>query len=708
MQQMQWLEDANYLRPTELELINKALVLVNNTSFEVKNPVFSDLHEQYVFMLEALATIRPDVSIITAAIVYPYVNYADLTLDTIRSELGDEIAKIVAGVIKMSAIGNFAKYKSSNDDYEQLRRMLLAMIADVRIIIIKIAEQVSFFRQARADEDLCKQLALETQAIYAPLANRLGVSELKWQLEDFAFRYLQQEEYKKIASGLAAKRKQREIYAEEFMVQLRSMLEEVGVNAISIKSRVKHIYSIYMKMKRKNKSLAEIYDQIAVRVIVPDVAKCYSTLSTIHAIFNSISGEFDDYVASPKGNGYQSIHTAVYGPEEKVVEIQIRTQHMHEFAECGVAAHWLYKEGGANKNAKSQAAWLTNLLAWQSDVNQDANPEKKIFGDEVFAFTPQGDVKALANGATVLDFAYAIHTQIGHRCRGAKVNDKMVQLTTKLKNGDIVTILTHKNGTPSRDWLEPRNNYLFTSRARSKVQSWFRSNDFARHVHEGHIIIERELKKDALFKQIGLQKLILESPYASGEQLCAAVARGEYTVQALSKILQQFKQDNIKQDPATFEQKVPTVQKKNAEVLAGNTLSKISLCCKPAPGDNIIGYVTKGKGISIHRRDCPNITNLSPEGMRRLIEVSWAENFNDNYPVDLLITANESSASVREVNNCLSSQKATLLNLNCFRVGNEVGLKIKITIEVQNSSSIEQLVQKLNALPEVFLVEKLR
>lgn len=708
MLEMPWIEDANYLSPDDLELINQALVLSTSVVKPARNSVGADLKQQYLIMNQALTSIRPDATIIAGAILYPYVNYADLTIDSIRDELGDDVAKLVSGVVKMAAIGNFAQYKNSHSgssDYEQLRKMLLAMIEDVRIIIIKIAEQVSCFQQAKEDPEKCKQLALETRAIYGPLANRLGVSELKWQLEDFAFRYLEEDEYKKIAKGLAEKRTQREIYAAEFMVQLRTILEDVGVNAISIKSRVKHIYSIYLKMKRKNKSLSEIYDQIAVRVIVPDIAKCYSTLSTIHAVFNSIGAEFDDYIASPKGNGYKSIHTAIYGPENKVIEIQIRTQNMHDFAEYGVAAHWLYKEANVKHSTRSQSTWLANLLAWQHDVDTENDREHRLFGDEVFAFTPQGDVKALTRGATVLDFAYAIHTQVGHRCKGAKINDKIVQLTTKIKNGDVVEILTNKNGSPSRDWLDHSSNYLFTSRARAKVQAWFRSNDFARHVHEGHQIIERELKKDPLFKQIGLQKLIPETNYPTGEALCAAVARGECSIQALMKVLQQFKSDPVVEPTIVHQEKT---KKPSGAVLAGNTLSKISLCCKPTPGDNIIGYVTVGRGISVHRRDCNNIVNLSQAGLERLIEVSWATNFSNNYPVDLIITANESSSAVRDVNQCLTSMKADLINLQCFRVSNQVGLKIKITVEVANLVDIERIIQKIKALPEVFEVEKLR
>lgn len=710
MRQMEWIHDASYLSSEEIDNINAAILLTKQANNSALNAVGGGLEQQYLLMLSALTSVRPDSSIIIAAILYPYVNYGDLSMEVVSESMGTEIAKLVAGIVKMAAIGNFAQYKQHNDnheDHEQLRKMLLAMIEDVRIIIIKIAEQIACFQQAKQDTVRCQQLARETRAIYAPLANRLGVSELKWQLEDYAFRYLETDNYKQIAQGLSQKRQEREIYAGEFMVQLRGILSDCGIEAISIKSRVKHIYSIYMKMRRKNKTLDEIYDQIAVRIIVPDVAKCYSALSTIHAVYSSIGGEFDDYVASPKGNGYQSIHTAVYGPEDRVVEIQIRTQHMHEFAEYGVAAHWLYKEGGQGTlSPQDKSSWLNNLLAWQQDVKVDDVDKKGLFADEVFAFTPDGDVKGLAKGSTVLDFAYAIHTQVGHGCKGAKVNGKMVPLTTALKNGDVVEVLTSKTGVPSRDWLDARNGYVFSSRARSKVQQWFRANDFSRHVHDGHQIIERELKKNPAFKKVGFNRLVAESPYSNGEQLCAAVARGEYSVAALMRILDQFTQAES-QDTV----EAPVHQKPVAttsDVLSGNVLSKISLCCKPTPGDNVVGYVTVGRGISVHRRDCINIINLSEVDKQRVIEVTWAEAHGGHFPVDLLVTAAESSHAVRDVNYCLSIHKVTLLNLQCFHVKNMVGLTMRLTVEVKDSSETEIIIQKLAALKDVVSVEKVR
>lgn len=710
MRQMQWMHDATYLSSQERDNINAAILLTKQADSRARNRVNGDLEQQYVRMLSALEAIGPDSSIIIAAILYPYVNYADLSMEVVCESMGAEIAKLVAGTVKMAAIGNFAQYKQDSDNdysHEQLRKMLLAMIEDVRIIIIKIAEQIACFQQAKEDVAWCQRLAQETRAMYAPLANRLGVSELKWLLEDYAFRYLETDAYQQIAKGLSQKRQEREIYADEFMVQLRGILADCGIKALSIQSRVKHIYSIYMKMRRKNKTLDEIYDQIAVRIIVPDVAKCYSTLSTIHAVYSSIGGEFDDYIASPKSNGYQSIHTAVYGADKRVVEIQIRTQHMHAFAESGVAAHWLYKErsqGTLSKQDKS--AWLNNLLAWQQDVKVDGIEQPGLFANEVFAFTPNGDVKGLIKGSTVLDFAYAIHTQVGHGCKGAKVNGKMVPLTTLLKNGDVVEVLTSKTGVPSRDWLDGKNGYLRSGRARSKVQQWFRANDFSRHVHDGQQIIERELKKNPVFKKVGLHKLVIESPYDNSEQLCAAVARGEYSVAALVRIL-----DQLTAIATQDEEAVPVRQKSisnTSDILSGNVLSRISLCCKPTPGDNVVGYVTVGRGISVHRRDCINIINLSEADKHRLIDVTWAEAHGGHFPIDLLVTTGESDTVVRDVNHCLSLQKVNLLSLQCFHIKNTVGLTIRLTVEVSNREETEAIIQKLSALPDVILVEKVR
>ena len=657
-----WMEDTQYLTEESVAQVHAAIDCAASYS-AMCNPVGGALNDQYSKMLEAITVVRPDAATIIASVLYPCVSYGDLPIEQVRTRFGDEVATLISGVAKISAIGQFAQYQQDEGGqktYEQLRKMLLAMVSDVRIIIVKIAEQISFFQQSKADNERCLQLAAETQAIYAPLANRLGISELKWQLEDFAFRYANPAEYKKIASGLAQKRRAREIYAAEFMVELRDALESCGVRAISIKSRVKHIYSIYMKMRRKNKDLSEIYDQIAVRVIVPDVAKCYSALSTIHAIYSPVPGEFDDYIASPKSNGYQSVHTAVVGPEARVIEIQVRTQAMHEAAEYGVAAHWVYKEGAQTQTAKARANWLANLLAWQHDVQADSGANQHfLFHDEVFAFTPQGAVKNLPKNATVLDFAYAIHTQVGHTCTGAKINGAIVPLHRALQNGDVVEILTQKHATPSRDWLDPKNKVLMTNRSRNKVAQWFRAHDFERHVHEGQHVVDKELKKEPGYKQIGLHKIVQQSPFNSTDHLFAAIARGEYTVQAMLRIIHAIQAEHTE---ATETASLPEdyerlIKASKMPAIDQQTLTRLALCCKPAPGDNIVGYVTLGRGITVHRKDCNNVRHLTDDERARLIDINWADHFGAHYPVDIVISADDSSYAVREVTQLLSIEK---------------------------------------------------
>lgn len=698
-----WLAENDYLSSVDKLKVSRAIELTTDVNTSIKNDYGCQLSQQVSDMLVVMAAIKPDMELVCASVIYPFVHYGNLSTDKVVQVLGVKIAALVSGVIKISAIGQFVQYKTaiinSTDNFEQLRKMMLAMVNDPRIIIIKIAEQINFFSYAKDDINLCKKLAAESSAVYAPLANRLGVSDLKWQLEDLSFRYSNPEYYKEIASELASKRKVREIYAAEFMVQLRGILEDCAINAIAVNSRVKHIYSIYLKMRRKNKTIQEIYDQIAVRVIVADVAKCYSALSTIHAVYSAVSGEFDDYIASPKANGYKSIHTAVYGPENKIVEIQIRTQAMHDFAEYGVASHWLYKESNSNSSLKNQEVWLDNLAGWQQHANVGSIGEG-LFTNEVFAFTPAGDVKGLAKGATVLDFAYAIHTQVGHGCSGAKINDKIVPLGTKIKNGNIIAILTNKNGSPSRDWLDERKGFLATSRARAKVQQWFRAQDFTTDATTGRAILEKEIKKLHVSQQINLQRLTAASPYDSLEQLFAALGRAEYSTAATLKLLQEPDKSINSNDSNQDKYKLTNRS-------SGTTLSHVSLCCRPVPGDDIIGYVTIGRGITIHKIDCSNIKHLGDDERQRLIEVDWSSNYVSKYPVSLHITANNSPHAVSDINKFLLKNNISLLNLNCHIVKDVSSVVIDITIELKCSDEITKIMNNLISLPQVKAVEKL-
>ena len=696
-----WQNKYKYLTNKEVILINNAIDITGGIITSSCNHVGGNLFEQSENMFNTLANIKPDAHLIAACLIYPFFQYANLPLDLVEEQLGPPVASLLASTRKMSAIKDLVNMHNgtgdkAEGDFEQLRKMILAMINDVRIIIIKIVEHLSLCEQAKHNKTLVLPLAKEIQAIYAPLANRLGISEFKWQLEDLAFYFLQETEYKKIAKALASKRKERELYADDFMLQVQSYLRDQNINAISISSRVKHIYSIHLKMQRKNKTIDEIYDQTAIRIILPDVAKCYSALSMIHMVFDPIEAEFDDYIANPKPNGYKSIHTAVHGANNKIIEIQIRTQNMHEFAEFGVAAHWLYKEPGAATTTNNKAKWLDNLVAWHQDLHLDEGPVgRTLFKDEVFVFTPSGDVKSLASGATVLDFAYAIHTQVGHLCKGAILNSKIVPLKTKVNNGDVVEILTNKSCKPSRDWLDSRLGYIHTHRARTKVMQWFRAEDFDRNVALGHESVERALKKHKISPNIALQKFIVNTPYASLNSMYADIARGEYSVEALIRAVEG--EDNQVQDTTTKVVKRPEA----AQNILGGTMSHLALCCKPRSADKIIGYVTIGRGISIHKADCNNIINVKGIEKSRLIEISWGDKLITNYALSLSILSLDSDNTIRDISQVISNKKINIINLECLHAKNNIGTIINLGLNISEELDADEIIQKISKIATV-------
>lgn len=697
---LSWQSKYAYLSDEDVRLVNNAIDITDGIITTRRNQVGGDLFEQSKNMLDTLANVRADAYLIAACVLYPFFRSADLPLDLIREQLGDQVADLLASTRKMTAIKDLVNVQraSGDEDFEQLRKMILAMVNDVRIIIIKIVAQLSLFEQAKHDKTISVALSKETKAIYAPLANRLGITELKWQLEDFAFRFLHEAEYKKIAKALSSKRKERELYADDFMLQIQGYLRDQNITTVSISSRVKHIYSIFLKMQRKHKTLNEIYDQIAIRIVLPDVAKCYDTLSMLHMVFEPISEEFDDYIASPKPNGYKSIHTAVYGPDNKIVEIQIRTQSMHEFAEYGVAAHWLYKEGGQATSTKNKARWLDNLVAWHKELGH-SNEGRILFKDEVFVFTPSGDVKSLASGATVLDFAYAIHTQVGHRCKGARVNSKMVPLKTKIKNGDVIEILTSKNGKPSRDWLDSRLGYINTNRARAKIIQWFRVEDFAHYASLGEEIVEKVLKKHKIALKTLQSKLAENTPYSSMRNMYADVGRGKYSVEALMSALK---------DTEVTSELTKVIRKPEAvKDILGNTMSHVALCCRPTSADDIVGYVTIGRGISIHKADCYNIKNIKDSQKSRLLEISWGNKMVTNYTLNLRILSLDPDSTIRDISQFINSHKVSIVNLECLNVKNNIGTVINLSLNVTDGADDNDIVQRIGKIVTVCEVNKI-
>ncbi|APZ43180.1 GTP diphosphokinase [Acidihalobacter ferrooxydans] len=591
---------------------------------------------------------------------------------------------------------------------EHVRRMLLAMAEDVRAVLAHLGYRVERLRKlgARPDEKR-RCIARETLDIYAPLANRLGIGQLKWALEDLSFRVLEPQEYKRLAKSLEERRVEREHYVQSFVQQLRDALAREGI-AADVSGRPKHIYSIMKKMRRKHLAIDQLYDLRAVRVLVDKVSTCYAVLGVVHSIWTHIPKEFDDYIANPKGNGYQSLHTAVVGPGGKAVEVQIRTHEMHAFAEQGVAAHWRYKEGGQQDQSLERAIGSMRKLLEYRDNDEDLleNFHTELFGDRVFVLTPRGDVLDLPRGATPLDFAYNVHTEVGHRCRGAKVNGRIVPLTYELRSGEQVEVLTAKEGAPSRDWMNPNTGYLHTASARARVRHWFTEQDRDKNLSEGRAILEREAHRlgvdapdmDALAKRFHAQ---------THEELLLAIGRGDVRSGQIATALQPAQLPEL---PISAPRKAATGQgsggRDSVRVQGvGNLLVQFANCCKPVAGDPIVGYITKGEGVTIHRRDCLNILNLPEEQRRRLIEVDWGEQ-SQSYPVDIHIEAFDRQGLLRDITNTLTNEKINVLAVNTRTNRDDQGVRMDLEVEIVDLAQLGRVLDRLNQLQNVITAER--
>lgn len=607
-------------------------------------------------MADVLADLKVDQETILAAIAFEGINHSAVSLEEIEEMLGEKqgpiVAKLVNGIGKMSAIHHFQTVRKGSKRKEQinnLRKMLLAMVDDGRVVLIKLAERLCLLRVSnRFAPDLRQEIANEAMEIYAPLANRLGVGAIKWEMEDLAFRALHPDDYKEIAKGLNAKRLDRDHYVNLIVEELKNKINEMGIKHSTIYGRSKHIHSIYRKMKRKNVSLDEIYDATAIRILVDTQEECYELLSLVHTLWEQVPKEFDDYISNPKTNGYQSLHTAVKGPQDRIFEVQIRTFRMHELAEMGIAAHWRYKEGSVltSKNShERKIEWLRDVLAWHQEMANAQEDSKKLtkefLEDRVYLFSPNGDVFDLPQGVTPLDFAYHLHTQIGHRCRGAKVNYNIVPLTSVLKTGDRVEILTGKEERPSRDWVNPHRHFLTTQRARSKILHWFKMQDYDKDKQIGQELAEKALKTLGL-KAESLNQVIADFHFKRLDDLFAALGRNDLKIgqilgkRSLHKLLPPEFSTNVEHgNESNSLEKEPTSIKNLAKIEANsnlriegidNVLTHKARCCEPEPGDEVIGYITVGRGISIHKRNCPNILRSSKKQQERLLQVHWHNN----------------------------------------------------------------------------------
>ncbi len=620
----------------------------------------------------------------------------------IEKVFGPRITQLVRGVHQLQSLKDGAQRIDSPEQAEKLRRLLMAIISDVRVMLIRLCYRVEHLRRIRhGDYEQRRWIAQETLDIYAPLANRLGMGLLKWELEDLAFRALEPQVYKRIASLLEEKRSEREAYIKKFIGRLESLLGEQQIRA-SVEGRVKHIVSIWRKMQRKNLEFHELFDVRAVRILVDSVADCYAVLGVVHTTWQHIPKEFDDYIANPKENGYQSLHTAVVADEGKIVEVQIRTFEMHEDSELGVASHWRYKEGARlDKRMEASIAQMRDLLQGSAEEVSDAMSEiaSDSSSDRVYVFTPKGQVIDIPQGGTPLDFAYSIHSEVGHRCRGAKVNGRIVNLTTVLQTGDEVEILTTRESRPSRDWMNKNLGFIKSAGTRSKVRNWFNHQDFEQNLLDGKAIYDRLLSKYSI-QDAKLKELVAHFKRKDGDQFFVDIGRGQIT----SAQILGFLQSEPEQDPFKKVKKESKTLASKDEVSihgVGNLMTQFGRCCKPVPGDEIIGFITVNSGITIHKRDCSNILALPEAKRQRLIEVEWGQGADSVYPVEISMTAYQRTGLMQDVSTILANLKVNLLDINSTTNQAEQMVYTRLTIEIHSVDDLVAIIDKLSQLPNV-------
>ncbi|RIK52372.1 MAG: (p)ppGpp synthetase, partial [Chloroflexi bacterium] len=668
--------------PADKELVARAYAYAEEAHRGQKRHSGEPYVNHCIAVANILSELKVPAEVIAAGLLHDTVEDTPVTLADIRREFGDNVRFLVDGVTKLTHLPRVSRgdqHAESNDNEkeaphieparlgrkedmvpETLRKTFLAMGEDVRVVLIKLADRLHNMRTlGHMPEHKQRRIAQETLDIFAPLANRLGIWQLKWELEDLSFRYVQPEKYKEIAGALAEKRPDRERQLEEIKASLKRLLDKSNIKA-EISGRPKHIYSIYKKMQKKDTVFSRLYDVRAVRLIVPDIPSCYAALGVIHITWRPVPDEFDDYIAAPKDNHYQSLHTAVMYDDKRPVEIQIRTQEMHMSAEYGIAAHWRYKEGGKHdRQFEERIKDLRKMMDWGGEVKDAAefveSMQSDVFRDRVYIFTPRGDAIDLPAGSTPIDFAYHVHTDIGHRCRGARVNGKLVPLDHELKTGDQVEILTAKRGGPSRDWLNNNLGLVKTQRARSKIRVWFKKLEDEQNLATGRETFERELQRLGI-GQVNFEKLARELGYKTPDEMFIDLGTGELS---LSKLIRQFSQDEEIKD--ILEANAPAAPQKPTDAIEvvglKGMLASMAKCCNPMPGDQIVGYITRGRGATIHRQDCPNI--LQAKDRERLLKVGWGH-VEQTFPIPIKIKAYDREGLLSDISYLLADENINI------------------------------------------------
>ena len=684
--------------------------------------------EDYVNHTFAVAGIVHELGLdadgVIAALLHDTVEDTSVTLEDLKSRFGASVAQLVDGVTKMEVIQEFSdeaqQKRNQNAKAESLRKMMLAMVDDVRVVLIKLCDRLHNMRTLGAvNPQKQKRVATETLEIFSPLANRLGVWQLKWELEDLAFRYIEPDIYMSIAKKLSERRVDRQSFIDDFIGALDSSLSEQKIDA-QIQGRVKHIYSIWNKMRKKGLEFEQLFDVRAVRILVHSVQDCYAALGMIHTKWKYIAGEFDDYIATPKENNYRSIHTAVIGPGGKVVEVQIRTHEMHHYNELGIAAHWRYKEGSkqADEAVNAKVVWLRQLLEWKDEV-ADASDfvdrvKDEVFEDRVYVFSPKGRVIDLAYGATPIDFAYAIHTEVGHRCRGAKVNGKMVPLTTRLKNGQQVSIITAKTGGPSLDWLDAHKGYVQSRRARSGIQHWFRHENRDETIAHGRTVLDREFDRMNV-TDVSLDLLAAKLGLDGTDELFFKIVDGSIKPGRAAAVAQRLLKPDSNDEDEQLEIKFKAAQKAANDDAGGAAISvqgvkdlmtHLARCCQPVPGDRVLGFVTRGTGVTIHRESCPNLLYQQHKSNERVVEVNWGREDEQTYPMTIQIHAFDRKGLIRDISSILADEKINVLEMNTRTEKRDHSVTMETMVEVAGLEEMSRLLAKLDQLPNVLSVRR--
>jgi len=708
-----WLKNAKFRSERlDIDFLTRACTFTESFNEKIKTPFADSILDQGLAIAEELLALDADNETLVAAITYPAVYYGQINRETIEKQLGKNVYKILSSTQHIESVQALLK-TTSQKKIDNLRKMLLAIVDDARTVLIKFAECLvilKYFRQHDTKER--KAIAQQTQNLYAPLANRLGIGQLKWQLEDLAFRFTDEEKYAEIKKALNMRRADREKYIETMIQQLSALFEQASIEKLEINGRAKHIFSIHRKMQKKNIPFEELYDTFALRILVPEIQDCYKVLGLIHAEWSPIQKEFDDYIANPKPNGYQSIHTAIKGPSDMNIEIQIRTHQMHEESELGVAAHWKYKEGGKQSNYEEKINRLRELMEWQKTEAADEEGENlysKVFEDQIYVFTPAGDVFDFNAGATPLDFAYTLHTEVGHRCRGAKVNGALVPLTHKLQTGDRIEIITSKESKPSRDWLKRDAGYITTHSAKHKIRHWFKKANYEIDQEQGSVIWEKNYRRGGL-KKSDISKAYKRFHFKTLNDLLAAIGSHQIGIVTVLNYLKGEPTAAVSKSIGITISKQVAIEKKASSGLViegvGNLLTTTAQCCKPIPGDPIVGYVTRGRGVTIHHKNCPDMLQSTQHRQERVLKVQWGEKQSEAYPVNISIEAHDRTGLLHDISSLTTHEKIPIISIQSHLDAIKDRAYINLTVEVTRLSLLDKLLTQLRNIAAVISVKR--